>query len=145
MNYWLASIREDNWLVIKELKVYASRRNVARKMAKGDRIIVYIPKKASRSLGGCIVAVLELLSDVDREAKPIFPEEKELNEVLYPYRARVKIVCEGKIPIKEIMPYLSFIKDKERYMVYLQGNPANLGRPIPRSDGELILSKLGQR
>ena len=144
LKYWFASIVEDNWNTIKELRIYASKNIVCRKMTKGDRIIVYIPKKASKTLGGCVVGVLELVTDIEYDTTPLFPEEKRTNKVLYPYRAKVKLIHEGKVPINEILPLLSFIENKEKFMIYLRGNPANMGRPIPDKDAEIIINKLIQ-
>ena len=145
MTYWIASITEDNWNIIKKIKVYASRKNIRNKIVKGDKVIIYVPKKKSVKLGGCIVGILELRSDIYYEEKTLFHDEKALGKTLYPYRAKAEIICENRIPFKDLLHHLSFIVNKKKYMMYLQGNPANFGKPIPNVDAKIIVNKLMRR
>jgi len=96
------------WNIIKNIKVYASREDIRNKMVKGDEVIIYVPKKKSVKLGGCIVGILKLQSNIYHEEKPLFHDEKALGKTLYPYRAKAEIIYEGKIPLKDVLHYLSF-------------------------------------
>ena len=145
MTYWLASIAEHNWNVIRETKIYATGKNMKHKMRKGDHIIIYIPQKASKKFGGCIVGILKLLTDIYKDKEPLFPLEKEHGKVLYPFRAKVEIISEGKISVKDVVHSLSFVQNKKKYMLYFRGNPANLCRPLPENDVSLIINKLTQQ
>lgn len=65
--YWLLTMTEDNYHVIRRHRVYgapaSTRRDVTDLIRPGDVIIFYIAKKASRTLGGRIAAAYRVAGE----------------------------------------------------------------------------------
>jgi len=109
-----------------------------------DIIIFYVMKSRCRdpNYATCLTGAYEVISDWFREDKPLWPDEKEVGKVLYPYRVRLGFVKDGKVKAEELVDRLSFIKNKERWQVYFRGCPANFRKPIPEEDAKLIIESL---
>ncbi len=144
-SYWIFSISEENWHVIKEsriLGVAKASEKLSEQIKPNDIIIIYVMKKGSKTLGGMFTGAFKVTSTWFREEKPLWPDEIREGKVKYPWRVRLEPIKLGLASFQELAPKLSFIENKTRLHAYLVGTPANLKRPIPKGDGELIIKSL---
>ncbi|BCU68384.1 EVE domain-containing protein [Sulfolobales archaeon HS-7] len=144
MKYWLIPIQEDDWNIIKTEKVYGYKKELSDLIKKGDRLIIYVSKYYAKRYGGKIVGILEIVSDWFIGDKPIFTEERVVNKVTLPFRAKVEVLVDGVCDLKMILDNLIFIEDKYQLAKYLRNAPANLKRPIPEVDANKIAECLKQ-
>lgn len=72
----------------------------------------------------------------------MWPDEVRESRVKYPWRVKLEPVKLGVADFQELVPVLSFIRNKERANAYLVGTPANLRRPIPEEDAKKIIEAL---
>jgi len=147
VRYWIITVSEENWHVIKSSSVYGAPGSQRRKptyelIKTGDIIIFYIKKKDSRSLGGKFVGAFRVVSEWFREDKPLWPDEVRESRVKYPWRIRLEPVKLGIADFRELVPMLKFVEKKDRPGAYLVGTPANLRRPIPEEDARIILNSM---
>jgi len=145
--YWIITVTEENWQVIKEANVYGAPesqtpRSACNLIKPGDIVIFYVKKKGSKNLGGKFVGAFRVASDWYREDKPMWPDEVREDRVKYPWKVRLEPIKLGIADFKSLVPKLEFIKRKERPSAYLVGTPANLRRPIPEEDAKLIIESL---
>ena len=144
--YWLIVVSERDWCVVRENSVYGvSRESIYGLVKAGDFLVFYAKRKGSRSLGGKFVGVFRVVSEWYRGDKPLWPSEVEGNRVVYFWRVRLEPVVLDEVGLGELLPRLSFIEDKGRSSIYFRGVPANLKKPLPAGDAELIVSCLGRR
>ena len=93
-------------------------------------------------MGGRFVGVFRVVSSWFREDRVLWPDEVREGRVKYPWRVRLEPIRLGTADFDELVPRLSFIKNKERANAYLVGTPANLKRPIPEEDAKTIMESL---
>jgi predicted RNA-binding protein len=133
LTYWIFSVTPENWQIAREQKIWSVRtENLAQKVNKGDFIVLYVSGTES------FCSIIEILEDWHTAAQPVWPDEIEENRIKYPYQTKVKIIQEGLANIKKMLQKLSFIKNKQKWGVYVQGTPANMRRPISESDYQSI-------
>jgi len=131
--YWVFSVTGENWKIARKHRIWAvARKSLCRKVRKGDFIILYV------SGTGSFCTIMEIIGDWVFSNQLIWADEKEERKLKYPYRVKTRIVQEGLANVKEILPRLSFIENKQNWGLYFKGTPANMGRPIPESDYRLI-------
>lgn len=141
---WLIPISLSEWELIKTYKSYGVPQDhrAINRIAKGDLLVFYVKKIGGRDLGGHIVGVFEVTSDwylcTEHNAEGL-PEEECKR---YPVRIRVKPLVTGRLNLWDIKDKLTFIKRKDNPSYYLKGTPANVNRPLPPEDVELILRLL---
>jgi len=142
MRYWIIPITYDNWLVCHSELVYGFGESLENLIKAGDTIIFYVMKSRCRDpkYASCLVGAYEVIGKWSREDKPLWPDEKEIGKVLYPYRIRLKLIKDGKVKVEELVGRLSFIKNKDGWQVYFRGCPTNFRRTIPERDAKLIIS-----
>lgn len=144
--YFIISIPERNWLVVKRENVYGvpetARRTIRELVRPGDYLIFYISKKASEKLGGKIVGVYRVVSDWFESRELLWPDEVEQGKLIYKWRVRIEPVKLGTADFRELVPKLDFIKNKQRWSAYLVGTPGNAGKPIPVEDADKIMRSL---
>ncbi len=141
--YWILTITEENWETVKREGIYGAPEDIrppTELIRPGDVLIFYVKKKGSRKLGGKFVGAYEVTSEWYHESKPLWPDEVREGKVKYPLRVKLKLIKLGIADFTELAPKLSFIGNKARPHAYLVGIPANLRRPIPVRDAELILN-----
>lgn len=133
MTYWIFSVTPENWQIAREQKIWAIRtENLAQKVKKGDFIVLYVSGTES------FCTIIEILEDWHTAKQPVWPDEIEENRIKYPYQTKVKIVQEGLANIKKMLQKLSFIKNKQKWGVYVQGTPANMRKSISELDYQSI-------
>jgi len=146
MKYWIIAVSEENWYVIREKYVYGAPESKARSpkelISVGDILVFYVKKGGSRKLGGKFVGVFRVVSEWFKENKPLWPDEVREGRVKYPWRVRLEPLRLSVANFQELVPVLSFIRNKERAMAYLVGTPANLRRPLPEEDAKKIINAL---
>lgn len=147
MRYWIITVSEENWHVIKSSSVYGAPESQRFKpiyelIKPGDIVIFYVKKKGSKSLGGKFVGAFRVVSEWYREDRPLWPDEVGEDRVKYPWRVRLEPVKLGTADFRELVSRLSFIEKKDRPGAYLVGTPANLRRPIPEEDAKVIIESL---
>jgi predicted RNA-binding protein len=136
-SHWIFSAAPENWKIARERKIWAVRsENVAGKVGKGSLIVLYVNGTKS------FCTIIEILEDWHPATQAVWADEIEERQVKYPHQTRVRIVQEGIANVPEIVQKLSFIENKRRWGVYVLGTPANLRRPIPESDYQLILKTM---
>ena len=147
IKYWIITVSEENWHIIRENNIYGAPETKGFKPAyelikPGDIVIFYVKKTGSETLGGKFVGVFKAASEWYREDKPLWPDEIRENRVKYPWRIKLEPIKLGTVSFEELIPKLEFIRNKERAYAYLVGTPANLRRPIPEEDAKLIMESL---
>lgn len=147
MKYWIVSVSEENWYIIKENNVYGAPesqrfRGPRGLINAGDILIFYVKKTGSQRLGGKFVGVFKVTSTWYREDKLLWPDEIREGRVKYPWRVRLEPLKIGVVGFESLVPKLRFVVNKERPHAYLVGTPANLKRPISEEDARLIIESL---
>jgi len=146
--YWIVSISEENWHVVRSSNVYGvpeprgAGRPAYKLVEPGDILIFYIKKRGSRALGGKFVGAFRVASAWYREDKPLWPDEVREGTVKYPWRVKLEPVKLGVADFEKLTPKLKFIERKDKPNAYLVGTPANLRRPIPEEDAKTIIESL---
>jgi len=132
-SYWIFPTSRNNWMIARKKQIWATKfRSVTQKISKGDVIILYV--KGLKSF----CSILELTEDWYEAEEPVWSDELEKDVIIYPYQTKVKILNEGLAKLKELLPNLTFIKNKRMVGLALQGSPANFRKPIPEMDYLII-------
>ena len=144
MNYWLCVTTEENWKVIKEKNVWGVSqkfKKTIQKVKPGDKLIFYLiqTKKGDKIIPSRIVGIFEAVSEAYKESSRIFKSKSKSGEVIYPYRVKLRQIKIFYPPLdfKQLVPKLSFIKNKNRWTGYVR-LPM---REIPEKDFQLIAGK----
>jgi len=84
---------EENWNVAIKNKVWGTKpllRKLWSGLSKGDIIFFYVTRSIKRIVGVGIVK--EKLDPQTYEPKPLWPDEKNKDKVIYPYRFRFETI-----------------------------------------------------
>jgi len=143
MKFWLCITNEENWEVIKERNVWGveeRHRNAIAAVKPGDKLLIYVmsSKRDDEILPSRIVAAYEAASEVFRDSERIFKGK------LYPLRIRLRQIAVFSRPLnfRELVPELSFIKNKKGWVGHIRGKAM---REIPEKDFEMIMETAGVR
>mgnify|MGYP000271123196 CR=1 FL=1 len=144
VRYWIIPITYDNWLVCHGELIYGFRESLENLIRAEDVITFYMMKSRYRNpdYTACFVGAYEVIGKWFREDKPLWPDEKGVGKILYPYRVKIRLVKDGKVKAEELIGRLSFIKNKGRWQVYFRGCPANFRKPVSEEDTRLIIESL---
>jgi predicted RNA-binding protein len=141
MKYWLCVTNQENWEVIKEKNIWGveeRHRNTISKVRPGDKLLIYVmgTKKDNESLPPRIVAVYEAVSEMFTDYSRRFKGK------LYPLRIRLRPIAIFSKPLdfRELVPKLSFIKNKRVWAGHIRGKAM---REIPKGDFETVLEAAG--
>jgi predicted RNA-binding protein len=141
MRYWLCVTNQENWEVIKERNIWGveeRHRNTISKVRPGDKLLIYVmgTKKDDESLPPRIVAVYEAVSEVFTDPSRRFKGK------LYPLRIRLRPIAVFSKPLdfRELVPRLSFIRNKRMWVGHIRGKAM---REIPKGDFETVLEVAG--
>lgn len=136
-NYWLFSVVPENWKIMKRKRIWAVRNsNIAEKVKRNDYIVLYVTELRA------FCSIIRIDSDWYQTKIPVWSDEIVENKVKFPYQAKIELIQDGFIRIFDVLQNLSFIKNKLKYGVYVQSEPANMRRPIPNDDYSLILEEM---
>jgi|MonGeyMetagenome_1017769.scaffolds.fasta_scaffold02369_2 predicted RNA-binding protein len=134
---WIVSVTKDNYDVCVRKGIISMRFcSLARKVNVGDGIIFYI--KGEMGLRN----LWRVRSEWIVQDEPLWPDEVMFRTAIYKYRVEIEPLMRSAVKVEELVNGLSFIKFKNKWSIYLAGGLANLGRPIPRSDAEVIISRM---
>ncbi|MEM2128026.1 MAG: hypothetical protein QXH67_07390 [Candidatus Bathyarchaeia archaeon] len=118
-------------------KIWAAKsKRLAEKVSTKDHIVLYVVGT------NAFCSVLRLVGDWKPSTEIIWADEREEGRIKYPFQIEAEIVREGVAEIRDLLPRLSFIKDKQNWGIYLKGTPANMGRPIQGSDYQAIVEAM---
>jgi predicted RNA-binding protein len=141
MRYWLCVTNQENWEVIREKNIWGveeRHRNTISKVRPGDKLLIYVmsTKKDNESLPPKIVAAYEAISETFTDSSRIFKGK------LYPLRIRLRPIAVFSKPLefRELVPRLSFIKNKRFWVGHIRGKAM---REIPKGDFETVLEVAG--
>ena len=110
--YWLFIINKENWEMVKKTNIIGSNYEDKTKIiTPNDILVVYAIKPMSS-----ILATYKVISKF-KENKKIFVGD------IYPHRLRIEPIKILKTPIlfKELIYKFSFIKNKNKWQLYLFG------------------------
>ena len=120
MAYWLCVTSEDNWRVVRKRNVWGVAERFKRAIQRvkpGDKLVFYVmqTKKDKEIVPSRIVGVFEAISEPYRDSTKIFKAYG--TESTFPHRVKIKPVKIFDKPLffKELVPKLSFIKNKQRW------------------------------
>jgi predicted RNA-binding protein len=137
LTYWVFSVTPENWKIAREQKIWAVKtENLTRKVKKGDFIALYIVGTRS------FCTIMQISGDWTRSSQIVWADEMEEKLVKYPYQAKARIVQEGLASVKDLLPKLTFIKNKRLWGPYFLGAPANFERSIEEHDYDEIYEAL---
>jgi len=141
--YWIFGVSLENWKVTLDRNLWGvgqRYQSITKKVKQGDIILIFISKVHPFGFHGAF----EVVSDWTISKEKVWADELAQDRVLYPYRIQLRPVQIGFAEYERLVPNLKFVERKERgrYSVYLRGNPANFGRPVPETDFQIILDEL---
>lgn len=138
MSYWIWSIDEANWDIVKKKHLFASSKlNVTTKIKKNDQVIFYVKKT------GLFRGIFKIKSQWYRANKPIWADEKrkiryshqcELDEIILGDAVFEELINQFTLKIHKAVPH--FVLRNSR------SGPAYYGKPIPDKDFYLIYEKM---
>jgi len=144
VRYWICVTTQANWEVVRKHNVWGVSdrfRGTIERVRPGDRLIFYVmqTKMDKEVIPSRIVGIFEATSEVYKDSTPIFKAYKGTHS--FPNRVRLKPIKIAEKPVffKELVPKLSFIKNKQRWSGYLRRAMVE----IPKEDYELIERALG--
>ena len=139
MGYWLCVTSEENWKVVREKLVWgvADRfKGTIQRVKPRDKLIFYVmqTKRGKEIIPSRIVGIFEAISEPYRDSTKIFKAYR--TESTFPYRVKIKSVKIFDKPLffKELVPKLSFIKNKQRW----SGSLRRAMVEIPKEDYKVI-------
>ena len=120
MAYWLCVTTEANWNVVKERNVWGVGerfKSAIQKVKPGDKLIFYVmqTRKNKDIIPSRITGIFEAISKPYRDSTKIFKPYG--SEQTFSYRVKLKPIkiLEKPITFKELVPKLSFIKNKQKW------------------------------
>ena len=120
MAYWLCVTTEANWNVVKEKNVWGVGerfKSAIQRVKPGDKLIFYVmqTRKNKDVIPSRITGIFEAISEPYKDSTKIFKPYG--TEQTFPYRVKLKPIkiFEKPITFKELVPKLSFIKNKQRW------------------------------
>lgn len=137
MNYYLTSLRKENYEIIEEngfnLIGFNEKSLLAEQLSKGDILIIYIGSRESKIVG-YIEVVDKYYWDNELIWDDIFPKRVKI-------KPKVILNDSSKINVKDLVSKLSFVSNKKRYgMSFLAGI-----RRIPAVDAVYIIEEIERR
>jgi len=147
MAHWMCITNEKNWNVAKSKRIWglADRNRKKLESSKvGDYLVFYIKQRRinSKIIRPKIVGIFKVASKPFFDEERIFASLPKKADELYPWRVKIETVTIPKKPLefKEVVPLLQFIKNKEKWFLYIQTTM----RVIPKQDFDLIKSAVSR-
>lgn len=141
-NVWIWSVTAENWEIVKEKKIWASKipENIRTRVRPGDKVIFYV-------LGtGQFQGIFEFEGDWYDAKEPVWTDETD--SVVYPSQIRLRTIQLGHVNVYDIAPRLKLFpnpEDKKIVNLVLKGGagyPSNNGKPISHEDYLTILNSM---
>ena len=136
VGYWLCITNEENWSVVKVRRVWGVSeryRRVIEAVRPGDYLVFYVMPKR-------IMGVFKAVSKPFESRERVFPWRGAGGREVYPYRVKLEpvVLAERPLMFDELVPKLSFVKNKVRWSGYLRRAMLT----IPKEDFDLIMEGL---
>jgi len=136
VGYWLCITNEENWSVVKVRRVWGVSeryRRVIEAVRPGDYLVFYVMPKR-------IMGVFKAVSKPFESRERVFPWRGAGGREVYPYRVKLEpvVLAERPLMFNELVPKLSFVKNKVRWSGYLKRAMLT----IPKEDFDLIMDGL---
>ena len=143
MEYWICITNEENWQIIKKSNVWGVSKRWKKNLMQtksGDHLLFYVmqTKKDREIVPSRIAGIFEAVSEPYTDKEKLFKAHRG-NEI-YPYRIKINPIkiAEKIINFKELVPKLTFIKNKKAWPFSLR----TAMRTIPEKDYQLIKNQL---
>jgi len=142
LNCWIWSVTPENWEIVKEKNIWASKigEKIRDKVVSGDIVIFYV-------LGtGQFKGIFEFDGDWYDAPEPVWHDESD--SVIYLSQVHLLPLAFGDVVVYDIASELSiFEKPEDKRLVNLVlkgagGYPSNNGKPIPIDDYNKIYEKM---
>ncbi len=141
-NVWIWSVTAENWEIVKEEKIWASRirENIRIRVRPGDKVIFYVQGT------GQFQGIFEFDGEWYDAKDTVWTDET--NSIIYPSQIRLKPIKLGYVNVYDIAPKLKIFpnpNDKRIVNLVLKGGagyPSNNGKPIPYEDYLAILNSM---
>ena len=141
-NSWIWSVTAENWEIVKEKRIWASRIpvNIRSKVRPGDKVIFYVQGT------GQFQGIFEFDGEWYNAEKPVWFDEKD--SIIYISQIKLKPIKFGNVAVYDIAPNLKIFPnphDKKMINLVLQGRggyPANNGKEIPYEDYLTIFNSM---
>lgn len=130
MRYYLASLRKENYEILKNIEFsiigFNNKSLIADEMEPGDVIIIYIGSRVSK-----IAGIVEVTGKCKWNTELIWDD-------IFPKRIPIKPIIilddEKMINIRDLLDGIKFVKNKEKYGVYFFSGVKHLSK----EDGNYI-------
>jgi predicted RNA-binding protein len=138
MNYWLVVTSPENFKVDRERLGFKLQglplryRKSVQKMQISDKVVYYV--MTLQKFG----ATATIVGDYIEDHTKLWTDDDEMWPARRPSEADLVLQDDELVDAKKIVPNLSFIENKEKWGVYLQGSI----RQIPEEDFRLIESEM---
>jgi predicted RNA-binding protein len=140
MHYWLWSVTEENWEIVKSRKVWATyNKAVTSQIIKDDILIFYV--KGTMQFKG----IFQVTSDWYETKELIWSDEIKDERKKYLFQINLEIIQLGEVSYKDLIPKLKFVEKKYAPQVYVYGTgggPVNFRKPLEESDYQIILTEM---
>jgi predicted RNA-binding protein len=119
VNYWLCVTNEDNWNVVRKLKIWGVPEKRGRRQIEsvkaGDHLVFYVTPKR---IGGIFKAVSEKFESKEK----IFSWADFGREEVFPHRVKLESVVVAKEPVSfdKLIGKLSFTKGLRHWSIMLR-------------------------
>ena len=124
--YWLFIINDNNWHIVKKLKIIGSRyENRIKLIEKNDIVIIYIKRP------------FFIITAVYRVSSKLYGEDELFHGGIYPHRLKLDVIKELEQPInfKNLISELEIIKDKKKWGLSLFGRGV---KEITKKDFDIV-------
>lgn len=140
---WLCITTNENWNAIKAKEIWAVKESDQKKLDRltiRDLLVFYVKQRSDNDniVGPQIKAVFQVDSTPFHDSTKLLPDSIPRERFTYRVRIKPVIVAREGVDFKEIVPKIGFIKNKEKWFLYLQ----TAMRSIPKRDFDLLLSAL---
>jgi len=133
VNYWLCITNDENWEVIKRLKIWGipdRKTNLTKKVKLGDILVFYLKPKR-------LAGIFKVVSKSFESNKKIFTPAGVNQNEKFKHRFRVDPITVLNEPMSfiELIEKLKFIKNRRYWGGHLMGKAMRL---IPEEDYQTI-------
>ncbi len=140
VKYWIWSVSEENWEILKKEKIWGSKvrpEGLMEWVLPKDQIIFYV--RGSKSFRG----IFEIAGEWFDDSKNLrWFDEKEQREIIYQSAVPIRLIILGIAKIDDLQELSIFAnKDQNLRNLVLKGEsgyPSNKRQPVPTMDFEII-------
>ena len=143
-NYWIWSVTPENWEIIKEKNIWASRigQKIRDKIRPGDKVIFYVQRTHE------FQGIFKFIGEWYDAPEPVWSDETD--SVIYQSQIKLLPIILGNVNVYESAPQLKMFpnpNDKRRINLVLKGGggySSNNGKPIVYQDYKRLLELMNE-